>query len=221
MFRTSKKRGQARFSFIEMLKVDKVSKLKLTPNQISLIETANVLTLAERIELFLVALGNKLTTELYMNVNYVLDHKKNTEVPNQTNLESIEELLNQLPFFYYQDHLPKKNPQNGQNQDFTWYQVSVNRAVSEFMKQYPDDLTEFEEGVLYGYPLSAIRAYSGLITPKHNKPTAASYYLAGVCSADFWDDEQVYYQLWWDRLKELSPKLISQAEAKFNAENIG
>lgn len=221
MFRTSNNRGQARFDFIEKLEVNKSGNLKLTPKQISLIENASALTLAEKMELFLVALGNKLTTELYMKIDYAWDPKQNIEVPSQTNLESIKELLSQLPFFYYQDHLPKKNRQNGHTQDFTWYQVSVNEAVSEFMHQYPDDLTEFEEGVLYGYPLSAIRAYSGLINQKHDKQTAANYYLAGVCSADFWDDEQAYYQLWWDRLRKLSPKIVAEAEAKFNAENAG
>lgn len=215
MFRTSNTRGQTRFDFIEKLRVNKTGRLSLTPNQVSLIENTAILTLAEKIELFLTALGNKLTTELYMNVKYEWDPRKSMEIPDKNDLESIKKLLDQLPFTYFKDHLLKTNRQNGNAQNFTWYQVSVNKAVSDFMKQYPDDLTEFEEGVLYGYPLSAIRAYSGLIGQSHDKPTVASYYLAGVCSADFWDDEQRYYQLWWDRLKRLSPKITAEAETKF------
>jgi hypothetical protein len=217
MFRTSNIRGRSRFDFIEKLKVNKSGKLELDFKQLSLIEDTSILTLIEKIELLLVSLGNKLTTEFSMKIGYRYDSTKGIEVPDQTDLESIEKFLNQLPFVYFQDHLSKKNRQNGRNQDFTWYQVSINEAVSEFMRQYPDDLTEFEEGVLYGFPLSAVRAYSGLITPKHDTPTAASYYLAGVCSADFWDDEQAYYQLWWERLRQLSPQLISKAEAEFTS----
>jgi hypothetical protein len=219
MFRTSNNRGQARFDFIEKLRANKTGRIELSPKQISLIENSTKLRLAEKIELFLVAMGNKLTTELYMKIDYKWDQKRGIEVANKADLELIEQLLDQLPFVYFTDHLPKKNPQNGKTQNFTWYQVSINKTVSEFMEKYPDDLTEFEEGVLYGFPLSAIRAFSRLIDARHDTPNPATYYLAGWCSADFWDDEQLYYQLWWNRLKKLSPKTVNQAEVKFNKEN--
>ena len=214
MFRTSNTRGKQRFNFFQSFAGTKNDKLKLTKNQIKLIEDSNAIILAEKIELLLVSLGNKLTTELYMKVQqgYKWSDKEQKEIPNQKDLKAITQLLDQLPFKYFEDTLPKNNRQNGKLQKFVWYQVSVNEAVSHFMKEYADDLTEFEEGVLYGFPLSAIRAFSGLIKPNHDKPTAASVNLAGVCSADFWEDEQEYYGLWWERLRMLSPKIVAEAE---------
>ncbi|MEN8253112.1 MAG: hypothetical protein ABFQ62_01910, partial [Patescibacteria group bacterium] len=139
MFRTHNLRGKKRFLDLRKSKVSKNAKIKLNKKQLTLIENNNSLSLGEKIELLLVALGNKLTTELHMN--------------NKKNLNKLKKLLKQLPFIYFKDYLPnKKNKQTGKFEQFTWYQVSVNEAVSKFMKKYPDDMTEFEEGVLYGFP---------------------------------------------------------------------
>ena len=215
MFRTSNNRGHQRFDDLRSHKYDKAGKFSLSKKQLQLIEDSEILSLAEKIELLLVALGNKLTAELYMLINYQYSNVEKKELADQSKLDELEALLKELPFVYYQDTLLKKNRFTGKMQEWKWFQVSVNEAVSHFMKDYPDDLTEFEEGVLYGFPLSAIRAFSGLIQMKHDKPSAASYYLAGVCSADFWQDEQDYYQLWWERLRKLSPKIVQEAEEKF------
>ena len=215
MFRTSNNRGEDRYDFFKKIKTAKPGKIKLSRGQIKLIEDSDILSLAEKIELFLVALGNKLTTELYLSIRYKWNESEKKETADKKDVATIRKLLDKLPFIFFEDTLPKKNRQNGNEQKFIWFQISINQAVSDFMKKFPDDMTEFEEGVLYGYPLSAIRAYSGLIETKHDKPTAASYFLAGVCSADFWEDEQGYYQLWWTRLKELSPEIVRLAEEKF------
>lgn len=215
MFRTCNIRGKTRSKAFQIFIGSRNGKLDLSVKQIKWIEDSTAISLAEKIELFLVALGNKLTTELYMEVHYNWDEKKQIELPREHELREIDKLLTKLPFQYFKDTLPKKNRQNEHPQQFYWFQVSVNQAVSEFMKMYPDDLTEFEEGVLYGFPLSAIRAFNGLIETRYDKPTPASSYLSGVCSKDFWVDEQEYYQLWWERLRQLSPKTIALAEKEF------
>lgn len=215
MFRTSNTRGADRFRVITSLDVSKPGKLSLTQEQLILIEKSTILTLGEKIELLLVALGNKLTTELYMNVEHSYDSSRDLEIPNESDLKALQNLLEQLPFTYFRDQLIKKNRQTGNPKEFVWFQVSINEVVSQFMRQYPEDLTEFEEGVLYGFPLSATRAFSGLIRPSHEKLSPASYYLAGVCSEDFREDEEVYYQLWWERLRKLSPAIVAEAEYKF------
>ena len=218
MFRTSNIRGQKRFLTLRKAKVSKNANIKLSKKQLTLIENSTILTLGEKIELLLVSLGNKLTTEIFQTIEYLSNKSNNLEIPKKESLDQIEKLLKQLPFIYFKDHLPnKKNRQTGKLENFTWFQASVNEAVVQFMKKYPDDLTEFEEGILYGFPLSAIRAFSGLIESKHTKPSPAAYYMAGVCSKDFWEDEQqAYYQLWWSRLKKLSPKIVTQAEKKYH-----
>jgi hypothetical protein len=214
MFRTSNLRGQTRFDHFRLGNLDKTGKLSLTNDQVQLIETTTAFTLGEKIELLLVALGNKLTAEIFQTVTYAWNETSQTEVPNPRDLSAIENVLKQLPFVHFQDHLVKINRQSDRPQDLTWYQVSVNESVSTFMKEFADDMTEFEEGVLYGFPISAIRAFSRLTEAHHEKPNAATYYLAGWCSADFWEDEQAYYHLWWERLRKLSPTLIAEAEAQ-------
>lgn len=188
----------------------------MTNEQLVLIETTHVFSLGEKLELLLVALGNKLTTELFRTISYKWNFETKSELPESKDLLSIEHVLTQLPFIFFKDQITKINRQTGRNQCLNWWQVSVNETVSKFMKQYPDDLTEFEEGILYGFPISAIRAFSQLIEARHETPNAATFYLAGWCSADFWDDEQAYYQLWWERIRKLSPTLVNQAEAAFN-----
>lgn len=219
MFRTSNQRGQNRFDLLRQGNFDKTGKVSLTPTQLKLIETSPVFALSEKIQLLLVALGHKLTTEVFMNVQYVTDSKKKIDLPNTADLEKIEGVLRRLPFKYFRDNLTRVNKNTTRKEDFHWFQVSINESVSIFMQQYPDDLTEFEEGVLYGFPLSAIRAFARLIEARHDSPNPATYHLAGWCSKDFWEDEQEYYQLWWDRLKQLSPKIVAEAEKIFYEES--
>ena len=219
MFRTSNSRGQQRFDDFRLSHYNKTAKLTLSKKQVAEIEKTSALTIGDKVELLLIALGNKLTGEMYMKVHYEWNETEQLELPNSNELAAIESLLKNLPFIYFQDTLPMKNRQNGKMQRFVWFQVSVNEAVSHFMKNYANDLTEFEEGVLYGFPLSAIRAFSRLIEARHDKPNAATYYLSGFCSADFWEDEQEYYKLWWERLRKLSPKIVAEAEEKFKNQN--
>lgn len=219
MFRTSNVRGQRRYDQLHLLKQATQGQVQLLPQQVKSIEETDYLTLGEKIELLLVALGNKLTTELYLTIQYELNKTTDQYEARPQDLKNIQELLSQLPFIYFQDSLAKKNRHAGKPEKFTWFQVSVNEAVNTFMRDFPDDLTEYEEGVLYGFPLSAIRAYSGLITPSYDKPTAASYFLGGVGSQDFQADELAYYDLWWNRLRRLSPRIIQEAEKKFRAES--
>lgn len=219
MFRTSNIRGENRFNDLFSSSLDKSATQTLTKRQLTFIEQSAFITLGEKIELLLIALGHKLTGEIYLTIRYEWDEGQQIELPNSTDINNIEKLLKNLSFDYFQDELQKKDKQTGRQQKFVWFQVSVNGTVSHFMKSYPDDLTEFEEGVLYGFPLSAIRAFSGLIQPTHEKPTAASFNLAGVMSKEFWQDEQDYYQLWWERLRKLSPKIVAQAEEEFSSQN--
>lgn len=220
MFRTSNIRGQQRFDNLRLKNFNRRAKIDLTPNQITLIENAECFTLGEKIELFLVALGNKLTTEVFQTIRYHSpeNEQRNDNLPTKPLEEDISTLtviLQQLPFIWFQDFKVAEKPDTKHAERFTWFQVSLNEAVNYFMQQYPDDLTEFEEGVLYGYPLSAIRSFSRLIESKHDTPNAATFFLAGFSSQEFWDDEQEYYRLWWERLRHLTPKTVATAEQEF------
>ncbi|MBU0708388.1 hypothetical protein KJ596_01395 [Patescibacteria group bacterium] len=47
---------------------------------------------------------------------------------------------------------------------------------------------------------------------KASKESLASYFFAGVLSKDFWQEEQEYFKNWWEKVREVSPKLIEEAE---------
>ncbi len=220
MFRTSNLRGQDRFNDLRQGTFALNATLALTPLQLQIIEQTELLSLSEKIELLLIALGHKLTGEIFSQIEYHWNEQLQAELPTDKSVLALENLLANLPFIFAKDTLLKKVKKTGKQQHFTWFQVSVNQAVAHFMSKYPDDLTEFEEGVLYGFPLSAIRAFAGLIEANHDTPDAATYFLAGFSSQAFWEDEHAYYQLWWERLRKLSAVVVDQAEAEFARQHV-
>jgi len=83
------------------------------------------------------------------------------------------------------------------------------------MQDFANELTDIEEGVLYGYPQSAIQAFAGLIEPDHttkSESIAKKYIGAGIPSQYFADEEEAYYLKQWNELRDLSKKLVMEAE---------
>ena len=213
MFRTHNKRGRNRFLEIRNLLCNKSGQLFLTQNQLKELRETKLLRIGEKIELLQVALGYKLTTEVFEEISYLYDKQRKIEVSNKSKVLAIKEFLSQLPFHFFEDSLVSVNKATSNKQQFIWFQVSVNEAVTHFLKKYKNDLTEFEEGVLYGFPHSAIRAFSGLIESSDgfiNEPYG--HFLAGVGSKEFLAEEKKYYQKIWEDLRNTDPLLIAQAE---------
>jgi hypothetical protein len=179
-----------------------------------LIEETQLLSLGEKIELLLVSMGNKLTTEIYSSIKYEFNKQKKREIANKTSLTNLSVLFKQLPFEFFVDQKEMINKKTGKQQTWIWFQVSVNEAVQRFLKDFGEDLTEYEEGVLYGFPMSAIRAFGGLIEQDETQQNSpAHYFLAGVGSREFSEKEGQYYLDLWNELKKISPVIIDQAEA--------
>jgi hypothetical protein len=214
MFRTHHTRGRQRFLTLNRSKFKRNATLKLTTKQIKLIEETQLLSLGEKIELLLVSMGNKLTTEIYSSIKYEFNKQKKREIANKTSLTNLSVLFKQLPFEFFVDQKEMINKKTGKQQTWIWFQVSVNEAVQRFLKDFGEDLTEYEEGVLYGFPMSAIRAFGGLIEQDETQQNSpAHYFLAGVGSREFSEKEGQYYLDLWNELKKISPVIIDQAEA--------
>jgi len=219
MFRTHHSRGRKRFLALNRGKFKKNATLKLTAKQLKLIEETQLISLGEKIELLLVSMGNKLTTEIYSSVKYNFDKQKKREIATETSLEKLSLFFKQLPFQFFLDQKEMINKKSGKKQTWMWFQVSVNEAAQHFMKDFGEDLTEYEEGVLYGFPLSAIRAFGGLIDQSNQlTSTPAHYFLAGVGSKDFSKKEEQYYADLWERLRKISPRIIRWAENSISSE---
>lgn len=213
MFRTHNKRGLDRFVNIRNLKKGGEGKLTLTKDQLVLIEKTRYLSAGEKIELLLVSIGHHLTSEIFQKIRYDKGVKNNSH-PVKDDIEKLKSLFDELPFPYFIDS-KLSIKKNGEKEKFTWFQVSINQKVDHFMKNYKNDMTEFEEGVLYGFPLSAIRAFAGLINSKTYKSNIKTYYLAGVTSADFQREEMNYYNEIWKNVKGISYEIVHQAEVEY------
>ncbi len=215
MFRTHTIRGQDRF--IRMRSVpDSVKAIKkITQTQLEFLEKTEVLSIGEKIELLCLLSGNKLTTEIFSAIKYRL-LEDGREVPEPHTHILIEDVLKQLPFPYYKDSIQKKNRHHTKIRELSWFQVSSSSSVQDFLHLYPDDLTEFEEGILYGFPVTAIRAFAGLIEASANQPDNVwCYYLGGVFSKEWINQENLYYKQVWEEIRSISPKTVSEAETQY------
>lgn len=204
-----------------MLSASKNAKatLILNTDQVKAIEKNNLLSLGEKLDLLAISLGFKLTSEIYQRILYVFDEKTKKEVPLPQTILALEQILKKLPFPYFLDKVEKRNRQSGRLKKFVWFQVCVNEKAAHFMRKYSEGLTEMELGILYGFPLSAIRAFSGLVERGSPKPSSSAEGLfMGVPSKEFRLEERNYYEKWWQSLRRLSPILTNEAEKLFAKE---
>lgn len=205
-----------RFHELQKISTPATSRLNLSSQDVQLIEKTNVLSLAEKIELLSISLGHKLTGELFSTIVYKENAISGRQEATPESIQPIDTLLQQLSFPYYIDNvLRDTRVEDHKPQQLTWFQVCLNEQVKSFMQNYANELTDIEEGILYGYPISAIRAFALLIEPNHDiesESIAKQYLGAGVPSKDFFEEEEAYYQVHWNQLRELSEKLVTEAE---------
>jgi hypothetical protein len=215
MFKLNEHRKRIRFQRMLSLRCNRRAKLLLTPQHVKIIENTNSLSLGEKYQLILISLGMKLTTEIYSKINYRFDEKSDTELSEAKDIQVIKEMLASLPFPFYEERYTKLNRLSDRKREFSWFQVSLNSAVAIFVKDYAETFSEFEDGILYGYPNTAIRAFCGLIERRYQPISIARYFLAGVGSKDFWDQEEEYFTAWWNAIGTISPKLQAEGEGQF------
>jgi len=194
--------------------LDGSATIDLASSQLQIIEDTELLRLGEKIELVLVSMGYKLTTEIFDTITYHFNELENREEPNKEPLDNLDTLFSQMPFPYFIDSLQKPDRKTGVMKQYTWFQVCVNERVKFFMKNFANTLTEMEDGILYGYPISAIRAFARLTDVTEKCPTSVErYYVgAGRPSVVFYEEEEAHYRQIWNKLRQISPCLIQHAE---------
>lgn len=210
--------GIERLKGMLQVKLDGQATQPLSPSQLSSIENSELLKVGEKIDLVLISLGYKLTSEIFDRVKYHFDEQEQVEKPERQAVQALDAFFSELPFPYFIDSLQKTDRNTGKEKATTWFQVCVNERVAHFMKQYAHTLTEIEDGVLYGYPLSAIRAFAQLIdvAGKTGKPSIERYYVgAGRPSFTFYEAEEEFYRYIWDKVNQVSPRLVEQAKKEY------
>lgn len=167
---------------------------KLTPAALKIIERSTVFKLHEKIDILQLFLGKKWVTDVSID------------------LERKQEYINEL------EKLKLPWAVNAYEGDYKcqWIQAGANQAVLEYVMQRKDNLSELEAGILYGYPLTHALAFTGAIKEIRKPPVnVATYMLAGVYSADFYQQEVAFFQRRWDEIGATSPVLAQQAHTKY------
>ena len=85
-----------RFIEIRNLKGKADSVVQLSHSQIRLIEQTPTFSIADKLELLRISIGQSLTGEIYQNVEYIFDQKRKLEVPQQQDLGNKHRMIFQL-----------------------------------------------------------------------------------------------------------------------------
>ncbi|MFF5498959.1 hypothetical protein [Streptomyces aquilus] len=158
------------------------------------LEASTVLSVGEKIELLLLFLHKKWAAE----VDVGLSRK-------DASIAELERLG--LPW--------RIDSRNGASPE-SWVQVGANQAVLDYLKERRDQLSEMEAGMLYGFPLTHVLGFSGLIHEKVAPPVdTATYMLAGVYSHNFYTQEVAHFRQIWREVEKASPALAKQSEERY------
>lgn len=200
---------------------DRIQELTLADKSVSIADLTQIInsqlfSTGEKLEIICVMCGIKSSSEVYKQIRYQFDKSSALEIPNKKDLSIIQkELINSKLLFLKREFM-KLNKNTQKIRKFTWFQICANDAVKVLYEKYADTISEYEEGVIYGFPTTAIRAFAGLEeshVPKIDHP--ALYYFGGVYSRSNWKNERKEYLRWWQKIKNLSPDIIQIAKREF------
>ena len=172
----------------------------LTKEKIRLLEKANCLSGKEKVRLLALLAGKRWLTEV--------DIRKDGTDHNRT----VTALLDDLGLAWVGQHYIKKD-----GTKVEWVEVGANRAVIEYIAVNKKNLSVLEAGILYGYPVTAVLAGSGILSEKRKRvpdKTPAESCLGGIFSENYEKNETRFLEEHWQALRRISPKLISEAENK-------
>ena len=98
--------------------------------------------------------------------------------------------------------------------------VSGSPVLADYIRFRSNALTTVEAGVFYGYPSSAVLAFTGVLSP--NSPqgwpaSPAEYYLGGVYSRDSRKQELDLFARQWSDLETYIPEICRLADIEFRS----
>jgi len=98
--------------------------------------------------------------------------------------------------------------------------VSGSEVIGEYLPFRNDRLSTIEAGVFYGYPPSAVVAFTGItasVPPQRSWLSAPTYFLGGAYSRDHSDREWRFFANEWAELSRHAPAVCDLAEAEFKS----
>ncbi|MEK7202686.1 MAG: hypothetical protein AAB669_04135 [Patescibacteria group bacterium] len=189
----------------------------ITNRDIALITSLTQLSIAERVSVLMLKINRKWITEIRIGSE-----------PYDSKINDISGTLDELGLSYGMNwYIHSKKGR------LEWIQVASSPNLLRYIERdtplnksgrFPADyiqerksLTSLEAGILYGYPITAVLAFTKIYgKPKYaRKTTSAQYYQAGVYSETHYMEEQRYYESVWKLLQKTAPELIALAEADF------
>lgn len=88
----------------------------------------------------------------------------------------------------------------------------------EYVEERWEELSEIEAGTLYGYPATSTLAFSRVLTQRTRRPeTAAAFYLGGIYSEEYFDEEKAYIDNLWRIVRSTSPLVAAEAKSHYCA----
>lgn len=193
--------------------------IKLSASEVSLIEDTDLLSLDEKLELFSIHLGYKYLAEVDRLIPYELDQSDQVEKSNKSEVGRQRSILERLPFPFVEMRYLRPTRQSEHLREFCWFFVCATEKVRLLAEKYSEDFSAIDQGILYGYPPTAVLAFTGVLERFNPKVAPIhEYFLAGVLSRKFYMQESAYFRKWWKDLKKLSPKTISECEEVYRKE---
>lgn len=166
-------------------------RVHLTKNRLKILEESSLFSVSEKVHLLALLIGHQQITDIGLEANDLNPYRQGLQL---LDIPFIEESWD----------------------DINWLLAGASVALLEYVREKREVLSEVEAGVMYGYPASAALAFTGVMPSRMHRPTsAAAFFLGGVYSVDFYEDELAYYDEVWRKLANLSPATTASAEAEF------
>lgn len=180
--------------FFTSFKSEELQKKRTTisSERIAALETSKVLSVGEKVHLVLLLSGQQRICDIGVG---------------QPDLRRYEHELSSLNIAF-------RHMKTGSGE--RWILAGFNEAILEYIETRWERLSEIEAGIFYGYPATSTLAFSQILKPKRRKPeTAAAFYLGGVYSQEYFDEEIEYLEELWQLVWNTSPAVAHGAEESY------
>ncbi|MFI9175961.1 hypothetical protein [Streptomyces lincolnensis] len=175
--------------------------VRLTKKRVALIENDPHMLTVEKVNLLALLLGYKQITDV------AIDRRDKA---------AAEQLLEALGIPYAPNHYT--DPEGVRH---SWLQVATNKPTLDYVLNRRNELTVLEAGVLYGYPTSACLAYAGLLEQEWFDKTLGEYFLSGVFSKPYVNEERAHFERVWQDVAVASPAVAEEAAATRAQDDFG
>lgn len=200
--------------------------VKLNQEQVQMIENTDLLFLREKLAFMQLMTNTRMTIEVGYATKSILNSQTGIYEKTADDIAKLDEFLSQLPYPFRMLEFFKKSRNEGYFEKYKLFMVSASDYIDKYIGNYWHTFTEYEIGLMYGYPNTAILAYVKMLERypsleanyRLNYTTAMEYIGCGIYSKQFFEQEKAYYEKIWEQIRLISPKLVEQAEKEHEEE---